>query len=63
MAGRFALMSSGVRAGTDTALCDFARLYGAERAGLLGLGPDYEWKRPDQPSVCDPLHRAGAPMT
>jgi hypothetical protein len=43
MAGRFALMSSGVPAGTDTALCVFARLYGAERAGLLGLGLDYEW--------------------
>ena len=43
MPGRFDLMSSGVSAGTDTALCVFARLYGAERAGLLGRRLEYEW--------------------
>jgi hypothetical protein len=36
-------MSSGVSAGTDTALCVFARLYGAERAGLLARRLEYEW--------------------
>jgi hypothetical protein len=42
MAGRFALISSRVSAGTDMALGLVASLYGADRAGLLADSLEYE---------------------